>query len=228
MVSTERSSTVSGGGLARALLLGGALAGPFYLVVGLAQALTRPGFDITRHDLSVLANGDLGWIQIGNFLVTGLLVLAGAAGMRRALRGGRAGTWGPALVAVYGVGLIAAGVFIADPVAGSPPGTTSGEVSFSWHGTLHLLCAAAGFFALIAACALLARRFAGRGEMAWAAFSAVAGAGFLAGFLGLALVQGSTRGTSAAPAVLGFWLALALVWSWMTALSVRLLREEGR
>ena len=71
----------------KSLLTAGAIAGPVYLIVGLAQAFTRPGFDITRHALSLLSNGDLGWIQVTNFLVSGLLVIAGAIGMRRALDG---------------------------------------------------------------------------------------------------------------------------------------------
>jgi hypothetical protein len=44
----------------RSLLGYGVLAGVFYLVVGLAQALIRDGYDLTRHDLSLLANGPYG------------------------------------------------------------------------------------------------------------------------------------------------------------------------
>jgi hypothetical membrane protein len=43
----------------------------------------RPGFDIKRHAISVLSLGDLGWIQIATFLITGLLTIASAVGMRR-------------------------------------------------------------------------------------------------------------------------------------------------
>src|SRR3989441_5108147 len=107
----------------RTLLACGAVAGPLYLVVGLAQAFTRPGFDLTRHPLSLLSNGDLGWIQITNFLLSGLLVVAGAVGMRQALASGRGRTWGPLLVGVYGLGLIGAAFFVADPAQGFPPGT---------------------------------------------------------------------------------------------------------
>src|SRR6185436_5158065 len=107
--------------LTRVLLVCGILAGPIYIIIGLAQALTRPGFDITRHSLSLLSNGDLGWIQIGNFLVTGLLIIAGAFGMRRAMRTGRGRTWGPLLLSVYGLGMFGAAFFVADPAAGFPP-----------------------------------------------------------------------------------------------------------
>src|SRR5438128_1850429 len=57
----------------RTLLACGAVAGPLFVIVGFGQAFTRPGFDLTRHPLSVLSNGDLGWLQIANFLVSGLL-----------------------------------------------------------------------------------------------------------------------------------------------------------
>ena len=53
---------------------------------GLAEALTRSGFDITRDDLSLLANGPLGWVHITLLVVTGLMTVAGAVGLRRALR----------------------------------------------------------------------------------------------------------------------------------------------
>jgi hypothetical protein len=76
----------------RSLLGAGMLAGPLYLIVGYAQALTRAGFDFRRHPLSILSNGELGWIQVANFLVSGALVIAGAVGVRRALTGSRGGT----------------------------------------------------------------------------------------------------------------------------------------
>ena len=57
----------------------GVLAGVCYLVVGLAQARTRDGLDLTRHALSLLANGPDGWIQSANVILMGLLVIAVAA-----------------------------------------------------------------------------------------------------------------------------------------------------
>ncbi|MER7008231.1 DUF998 domain-containing protein, partial [Dactylosporangium sp. NPDC000555] len=56
----------------RSLLGYGVLAGPFYVTVSLAQALTRENFDISRHAWSLLANGSLGWIQITNLVLSGL------------------------------------------------------------------------------------------------------------------------------------------------------------
>ncbi len=80
-------------------LLGfGVVAGPLYVTVALAQALTREGFDLARHPWSFLANGDLGWIQTANFAVTALATIACAVGLRAACprdaaRGGRRAWW---------------------------------------------------------------------------------------------------------------------------------------
>jgi hypothetical protein len=72
----------------RSLLGWGIVAGPAYVTAWLTQALTRDGFDLRQHPASVLVNGDLGWIQVANLLLTGLMVLAAAVGVRRALRSG--------------------------------------------------------------------------------------------------------------------------------------------
>jgi Protein of unknown function (DUF998) len=100
------------------LLACGVLAGPLFLAVLMIQAFTRNGFDLSRHPISLLSLGDLGWIQIANFVVTGALMVACATGMRRVLRPGRSGTWAPRLVGAFGVGLILAGVFTTDAGAG--------------------------------------------------------------------------------------------------------------
>jgi hypothetical protein len=208
-------ATLSGASLDRILLTAGALAGPVYLGLGLAQALLRPGFDISRHDLSLLANGEFGWIQIGNFLLSGVLVIGGAAGLRRSLHTGRARSWGPLLLAGYGLGLIGAGLFVADPAFGFPPGTPADANSISWHGLLHILTAALGFAALIGSCGVFSRRFATDRQSGWTAYSIVTGLVFLAGFVGVA----SGSGTSWT--VIGFWIAVVLAWSWITAISLR-------
>ena len=204
----------------RVLLACAAVAGPLYVVVGLIQMFIREGFDIRRHAMSVLSNGDLGWIQVANFLVTGLLVIAGAVGMRQMLMAGRAATWGPLLVAGYGLGLIAAAIFRADPMDGFPPGTPAGPpTTISTAGLLHFVAAGVGFFSLIAACFVFARRFAAIGQRGWAAYSVATGVLFFAAFAGIASGGGQ-------PALnVAFAIAVVLAWTWISAVALRLLGE---
>src|SRR5690349_5041558 len=131
---TDKPDAVPG---TRTLLICGIAAAIFSpLVVGI-QVLTRPGFDINRHPLSLLSLGDLGWIQIANFLLGGLLLLAFSLGLRRVLRGSSGETWGPLLVGIYGGSLVAAGLFTVDPMDGFPPGTPAGlPAILSWHAQL--------------------------------------------------------------------------------------------
>jgi hypothetical protein len=184
-LSTPRAGA-AGASATRALLAGGVIAGPLFIVVGLLQAFTREGFDLRRHPLSLLSNGDLGWIQITNFVVTGLLFTGAAVGMRRVLHPGRGGTWGPLLIGAVGVGMIAAGVFVADPADGFPPGTPPGRPdTLSWHSALHFLVAGLAYLSLIAATFAFTRRFAALGQRGWARYSLATGVVFLAAWLAL-------------------------------------------
>lgn len=203
----------------RSLLGYGVLAGPFYVVVALVQALfLRPGFDLARDDVSLLSNGALGWIQIASFILTGAMVVAAAVGMHRALPGG----WAPRLLAIYGIGLVGAGIFVADPMNGFPAGAPAGRPdSVSIHGMLHIVCAGIGFLAFVASCFVMARRFARRHKSAWMWFSIIAGVAFLAGFGAIA------SGTSSPAVIGGFWAALLLAWAWLAAVSVHLYRQPA-
>ena len=185
VISQESTSDLQTTKLTRAFLICGVVAGPLFTVIGLIQAFTRPGFDLTRHALSLLENGNLGWIQISSFLLTGLLYVACAVGMRQAMRGSRGGTWGPWLIAVLGVGLIGAAFFRADPGLGFPPGTPADANTLSWHGLGHLIVGSVAFLALIAACFVFTRRFVAQRLRGWATYSAVTGVLFFVSLAGL-------------------------------------------
>jgi len=170
--AASRSSTP----LTRALLACGVLAGPLFVVVAAIQVLTRDGFDLGRHPLSLLSLGELGWIQILNFVLAGALAVAGAVGMRRALHPGRAGTWGPILVGAFGVGLILGGVFLADPSLGFPAGAPEGNpAESSWHALVHNAAPGLALDAAIVASFVFARRFAGLGQRVWMAYCVLTG-----------------------------------------------------
>ena len=199
----------------RSLLGYGVLAGPFYVTVSLAQALTRDGFDLTRHAWSLLSNGDLGWIQITNFVLTGLMVLAAATGLHRALPGT---PWVARLVGVYGASLVAAGALRADPGLGFPAGTPAGPGTVSWHGIGHFVAGGISFLCVIAACLVMGRRFARDGRRGAAWYSYTSGILFLAGFVGIA------SGNTAPALTLGFVAAVLVIWAWLATVSVHLYR----
>ena len=134
-------------GMTRRLLVCGVIGGPLLVGASFIQAITRQGFDLTRQPLSLLLLGDLGWIQLINFEVSGLLAIAYAAGVRRYLHPGRAGTWGPLLIGGWGAGLIVAGFFGPDPSMGFPPGAPAGmPTSMTGHSMIHGI----GFFLSLA------------------------------------------------------------------------------
>ncbi|MFG1706919.1 DUF998 domain-containing protein [Nonomuraea sp. M3C6] len=195
-----------------AMLACGIVAGPLFVVTVLAQALTRAGFDPKRHPLSSLSLGELGWIQITNFVVTGLLVLAFAVAIRRVLHPGRAGTWGPLLIGVNGLSLIAGGLFLADPVGGYPPGMPE---QATWHGIVHSTAPSLAGLAGLAAYAVFARRFASAGQRGWAT-------------LCLAFAPAVLALNIAAAIAADFRLmlaGLALGWAWTSLIALRLMAE---
>jgi hypothetical protein len=203
----------------RSLLGYGVIAGPVFVTVALAQALTRDGFDLRRHQWSLLANGSHGWVQITNFALTGLMVVAFAAGLRRALVAGPGAVWAPRLLAVYGVSLVAAGAFRADPALGFPAGTPEGPGEISWHGMLHFAAGGIGFTCLAAACFAIARRYAAEGRRGLARWSRATGVVFLAGFAMVASSGGSELGN------LAFTAAVIAVWAWLSAVALDIYRR---
>jgi len=202
------------------VLLGcGIAAGPTYIIVALLQVLMREGFDVRRHALSLLANGELGWIQMANLLVSGALVLAGAVGARRLLGGNRGARWGPILLAGYGLGLMGAGIFVPDPAQGFPPGAVIESSAMSRSGLLHFVFGGIGFYALIAACVVFARRFASLQRRGWAAYSAFTALAFFITFAAVA------SGSKSVVTMLSFYGAVAWIWVWHAAFSRTLLSE---
>ncbi|MEJ2888381.1 DUF998 domain-containing protein [Actinomycetospora aeridis] len=195
-------------GLVAAGLLG-------WSALSLAQAATREGFDILRHPLSQLSTGDLGWLQITNFVLAGVLVVAGAGGLRTALRGTPGAVWVPRLVRAAGTGFAAAGVLVMDPGNGFPVGAPTGVTTMSWHALGHMVAGTVSFSALIAACFVLARHFTRGGRRDLAVVSRSAGTALVVGW-GWAMT-GGVAGTL----TLAVGAIAAMVWIAAVALRFR-------
>jgi Protein of unknown function (DUF998) len=199
----------------RSLLIAGAVAGPLFTLLAAGQVLLRDGFDLRRHPLSLLATGGPGFVQIANFIVAGIGVLCLAVGAHRTVTDGVGRRWLAPLIAVFGLGLIASGVFVMDPENGFPIGTPEGPAqAMSWHGLAHIVAATVAFTGLAAACIVMTVRMVRR-RAGWAAV--------LNGCTALALLAPVN------PAWASIQLAVtALVaFTWTTVLAVRLLRSSA-
>jgi len=197
----------------RALLTCGVVAGPLFVVVALLQAFTRDGFDLKRHPFSMLSLGDIGWIQIANFVIVGLLFVACAVGMRRVLHPGRGATWGPLLIGAFGVSQIFGGIFLADPGLGFPPGAPEGPpASVSVTGIVHGLAFAVGMSSLVAAFFVLARRFAVAGDRVWSRYSVASGVLFVL-LSGIGVPGGDFRIVA---------VAIVIGWAWASLTAARI------
>lgn len=211
----------------KVLLVCGAIAGPLFTVMWFVEGATRANYQPLRHPVSSLALGDYGWTQVANFIVAGLLTLAFAVGLRRALRPFGGSSWGPVLIGAYAIGLLGAGIFLTDPVSGYPPGTPDKLVEYSSvHAALHDLFSVATFVGLPIACFVLARRFAGWGERGWAIYSTVTGLAFAITFVlasaGFAQAEGLVD-------LAGLFqrITISIGWIWLSLLAVHLLKAPS-
>lgn len=162
----------------RRLLACGAVGFPVWSVVSLTQAATRAGFDLRVHPLSALSTGPLGWLQITNFFLAGMLTVLGAVGLRRALPDT---PWPGRLFGVAGVGMIGAAVLVMDPPPGFNAPTDEVATSMSWHSLGHMVAGSITFLALIAACVVLGPRLSQAGHRGLALASYLAGTALLVG-----------------------------------------------
>lgn len=217
--TASANATEAGGGAGtRSLLRWGVVVGPLYLAVGLIQAFVRDGFDLGRHPLSLLANGPGGWVQTANFVISGSMVIAAAIGFARVLRPqSRVAGW---ILGVYGVGMLGAALFPADPVDGFPPGTPEGfPTTVSTPGVLHFTFAGIGFLALAISCFVVARALARRKESSVARLSFVSGVAVVAGFFGPFVLPLGSAG------IAGIWFAVVVGWAWLAVTSLHLSRS---
>ena len=208
------------------LLRCGVAAGPVFVAVFLLEGAAREGYRPLRHPVSSLALGSRGWIQAGNFAVTGMLVLAGAAGLARAGDLSASTRAAPALIGAAGAGLIGSAVFRTDPVSGYPPGTPDVLDRPSLAGTAHGLAAVPVFFGLPAAalaCSWRSWRACGRGFGLYSAGTAIIMPAALA-------LAGAGFGQSPRLVNLGGLFQRASIgtgFAWLTALSARALQHAA-
>lgn len=141
-----------GDGRVRAIWAG--MIGPVLFVsIFLIEGRLRAGYDSLTMYVSALSLGPRGWVQILNFVVFGLLLLAFARGLAAGYPGGGAPSRaGPALLTIIAFGYLLSGPFVMDP-AGTPRNL------MSIHGTVHGILGGIVFLLMPVSCFVLVRRF---------------------------------------------------------------------
>ena len=207
----------------RRLLRCGMAAGPVFVAVFLLEGGAREGYRPLRHPVSSLALGPRGWIQAGNFAITGTLFLAGAAGLARAGEAAVSSRAAPALIGAAGAGLIGSAFFTTDPVSGYPPGTDDELTQPSRAGLAHNLAAVPVFLGLPAA-ALAGGWRSWRGRRRFGLYSA----GTAVTMLTAMALAGAGFGQSPRLVSLGgLFQRVSIItgFAWLTALSADALRR---
>ena len=189
------------------LLWAGVVGPPLFVAVFLVLGVIKPRYDATAQFVSEGSIGEMGWVQILNFIVLGALMLAFAPGLWVSFAGQVAGRAGAALMAVFGIGLVLSGVFVTDAPGSRAVATV--------HGLLHNLAGLAVFGTLMLACFTFAWTL--RSQAGGATYSLVTGIAIPVGFVGSALA--------------GRWVGIAqralivVGWTWITVLGLGLLRN---
>jgi hypothetical membrane protein len=208
----------------RVLLLCGAIGASLFVVVALVEGALRPGYDAIRLPISLLSLSDQGWIQTFNFRMCGALMVIFAVGLwLRTSSWGTEAKLGAAFVALFGLGLVGAGLFPADPGGGYPPGARVGSTDT---GTLHDVASLVVFVSLAVAAGSYGRAFAFRGKQVWAWYSVATAALVVICF---ALMFYAFFGRNDLTPVGGLiQRAVVLVgWLWVTLLAIHLIRLEA-
>jgi Protein of unknown function (DUF998) len=192
------------------------------LFVGLftIEGCMRPGYNARWMFVSELALGPRGVVQIGNFIAAGTLTVMFARGVGAAFPAARDGT---ATLALIGLGLIGAGVFVMDPLT-----TPTGELS--WHHTLHGVAGAPVFFGPPIVGFVFARRF--QRDPRWRSLAPWSIAmGVVSAVLPFVILfMAELRRSGAAPHVWGGAVQRVhhiLYFAWQAAIAVRLLGSNG-
>jgi hypothetical protein len=150
---------------------------------------------------SGLALGPLGFLQVANFVLFGVLLIFFALGLHRGVApGARGSKAGPALLMVAGFAMVLAG-FETDPdISGGPQ---------TWHGLIHGLAYLLFVFSLLPVFFVLWRRL--RRDPHWRGYDLVT---LITGILYVVLFF--------VPGAVAFYLFLALVLVWIEVMALRL------
>lgn len=136
----------------------GVIGPALFVAIFTIEGWLRPGYQPLKMYVSELSLGPRGWIQIANFIVLGMLLLAFARGVAAEFRTGKASRGGPILLTIIAVLFLVSGPFLMDPT-----GTPVNQATV--HGTIHGLAGGIVFLLMPISCFVFLRRF--RADPGW-------------------------------------------------------------
>jgi hypothetical protein len=216
--------------ITKLLLTGGAISGPLFIIVFLIEGATRADYSPLLHPISSLSFGEMGWIQATNFIISGLLFLAFAIGLRRVFRvetePSNGQVWGPILIGIIAICLIGAGLFTSDPLNGYPPGTPLMSMERSLSGFIHDSFGAPVFLGLPIACFMFGRRFSKQGRRDWSIYSVLSGIVMMTFFV---LADAGFFQVPILVDVAGLLQRISITagWMWISLLAIHYLRDHS-
>lgn len=200
-----------------ALLLAGVGVAVVFFAVLLIEGMIQPGYDPIYHTGSELELGQRGWIQRANFLLMASGVFAFAVGIDRTLDT----AVGALLLAIFGFGMLVAGVFAPDAVRGYPPGAPAkAPAKATWQHQVHSVVGGPiALFALFGACLALAGQLQGT----WRWYTVLTAA------VGLAMTMWTAMAYQKDAAHTGLVQRglIFVCWSWIVVLGIRLIASPG-
>jgi hypothetical protein len=207
------------------LLICGAIACPLFIILVFIEGATRSGYDSFRYPLSSLAIGELGWTQISNFIITGILLIVFSFGIRKVFNPYYEKFKGHLLIRLVGIGLIGAGIFVTDPIFGYPSDRPLLTRQFTFHGHMHDGFSMLVFIGLPWACFSFRKRLISKDEPGWATYSTITGICMIITFI-LA-----SMGFKQLPGLVDYAgalqrLCITIGWLWITLLALHLLTRD--
>jgi hypothetical protein len=196
-----------------------------FVLMFLIQGQVRKDYSALKIPISSLSIGELGWIQVANFLISGLLILLFAIGFRKATPLLKDSGWTSIFIGASGGGLIGTGFFRTDPVFGYPATEPFTISQFTITGHLHNFFAILILLSLPISCLKLRNRFKEANNTAWARYSMISAISMIAAFVIAIIGFSQVRGLVDVAGV--FQRLLAIIgFTWLTALSFFIMRSS--
>ncbi|MBK9732332.1 MAG: DUF998 domain-containing protein [Chitinophagaceae bacterium] len=209
----------------KALLICGQTGCILFIAMFLIQGQLREGYTPLKFPISSLSIGQFGWIQITNFIISGVLIFLSAIGFRQATPSLKNSIWISRLIGAVGFGLVGAGLFSSDPVYGYPTTEPLAVAQFTIHGHLHDFFSIIVFVCLPIAIFKMRNRFKEANNNSWAAYSFLSGIGILTFFILAGIGFKQVRGLVELAGVLQR-LSIIIGCVWMAAISFLIIKSS--